>query len=76
MIMSGSMLVHERRMNIMENTTGEQDKLFSSGSGIIGRTDLPPNYIYPFAAPGSVVSPDDGSIERYQLGANQFLPVC
>lgn len=37
-------------------------------AGLTGRTDLPASYVYPFANAGTVVTPDNGSRQRFFLG--------
>lgn len=42
-------------------TNPEYQNSFLFPSGLQGRTDLPPNYVYPFAQPGSLITPGANS---------------
>lgn len=43
------------------------------GAGFQGRTDLPANYIYPYAAPGSIVRSQTGSNPSFFLAPQVYI---
>lgn len=54
-------------------TNPDNQNGFQIPGGLQGRTDLPSDYVYPFAPPGSVIRPDPNNAEIYSLGASSRL---
>lgn len=55
-------------------TNPDYQNSFLYPSGLQGRTDLPPSYVYPFAQPGSLITPASKNGELFSLGENK-LPI-